>query len=214
VDEILGIEEIVVKPMPQFLRQMNFYSGCSILGDGSVALILDLLEIAKNLSVLIDKSTMEQLSISQVSTDISRTGKVPLLIFSNGADEQFAVPISLIERIEKFSTSRIQAIGQMEFTEHQGKSMRILRLEEYLNIQKPASRNSAEPSIIVIKDMEPLTCLFIHRIIDSKAVEIAIEKETLRSPGIAGSILIDHKITILLDIPGFIQTALKGAEVA
>jgi two-component system chemotaxis sensor kinase CheA len=172
------------------------------------------LEIAKNLSVLIDKSTMEQLSISQVSTDISRTGKVPLLIFSNGADEQFAVPISLIERIEKFSTSRIQAIGQMEFTEHQGKSMRILRLEEYLNIQKPASRNSAEPSIIVIKDMEPLTCLFIHRIIDSKAVEIAIEKETLRSPGIAGSILIDHKITILLDIPGFIQTALKGAEVA
>lgn len=36
VDEILGSEEVVVKPMPEYFKQIKNFSGTSILGDGAI----------------------------------------------------------------------------------------------------------------------------------------------------------------------------------
>lgn len=41
VDELIGKQEIVVKPIPDYIRKVNGLSGCTQLGDGSIALILD-----------------------------------------------------------------------------------------------------------------------------------------------------------------------------
>jgi len=40
-DELLGEQHVVVKPLPAYFRQVNGISGCTILGDGSISLILD-----------------------------------------------------------------------------------------------------------------------------------------------------------------------------
>ena len=41
VDELIGEQEIVVKPMPSYIKQVKGISGCTQLGDGSISLILD-----------------------------------------------------------------------------------------------------------------------------------------------------------------------------
>ncbi|MBR7551784.1 chemotaxis protein CheW, partial [Mycobacterium tuberculosis] len=41
VDGVFHTEEIVVKPMSTMLRHINMFSGNTILGDGSVIMIVD-----------------------------------------------------------------------------------------------------------------------------------------------------------------------------
>lgn len=41
IDELIGTREIVVKPIPPYVKKVHGISGCTQLGDGSIALILD-----------------------------------------------------------------------------------------------------------------------------------------------------------------------------
>lgn len=41
IDELIGTQEIVVKPIPAYVKKVHGISGCTQLGDGSIALILD-----------------------------------------------------------------------------------------------------------------------------------------------------------------------------
>ena len=41
VDKLIGKQEIVVKPIPDYIKKVKGLSGCTQLGDGSIALILD-----------------------------------------------------------------------------------------------------------------------------------------------------------------------------
>lgn len=41
IDELIGTQEIVVKPIPSYVKKVHGISGCTQLGDGSIALILD-----------------------------------------------------------------------------------------------------------------------------------------------------------------------------
>jgi two-component system chemotaxis sensor kinase CheA len=41
IDELIGTQEIVVKPIPPYVKKVHGISGCTQLGDGSIALILD-----------------------------------------------------------------------------------------------------------------------------------------------------------------------------
>lgn len=41
VDKLVGKQEIVVKPIPSYIKKVKGISGCTQLGDGSIALILD-----------------------------------------------------------------------------------------------------------------------------------------------------------------------------
>ncbi len=50
VDELLGQEEVVIKPLEDYLQERSGFSGATILGDGRISLILDIYELV-NLSI-------------------------------------------------------------------------------------------------------------------------------------------------------------------
>ena len=41
-DELIGEQQVVVKALPKYLKKVNGLAGCTILGDGSISLILDI----------------------------------------------------------------------------------------------------------------------------------------------------------------------------
>ncbi|MCI5119600.1 MAG: chemotaxis protein CheA, partial [Candidatus Electrothrix sp. AUS4] len=47
VDELLGQEEVVIKPLADYLRIESGFGGATILGDGGISLILDIPELVK-----------------------------------------------------------------------------------------------------------------------------------------------------------------------
>lgn len=202
VDTILGTEEIVVKPMPEYLNQVTVFSGATILGDGTVAMILDThafiqgtrrMDLDKNVSSFVSeeeaKSMVEQQSI---------------LIFDNGTDEQFALTIPLIQRVDTISLDQIQYVGDKEYIEYRGQQIRVLRLSDYLPIQKPTYEADSF-NIIIPKETRIPVAILIHRVLDTRTMKIDLSEGSIHEKGIHGSTLINGKITLLLDLYAILE---------
>lgn len=203
VDNILGNEEIVVKPIPEYLKHIRSFSGTTILGDGAIAMIIDIPGfMQKNqLSVIEQKIKQEKLVQKKTQTNYETEY---LLIFDNGTEELFALTIPLIRRVDTLDTQKIQHIGEKEYVEYRGEQMRLLRLETYLPIQKPEKLEKTA-HIIIPKNIKIPVGVLINQVIDTKNVVINLEKGKIEGNGILGTILLDGKITLLLDIYAILE---------
>jgi two-component system chemotaxis sensor kinase CheA len=201
VDQILGSEEIVVKPMPEYFKQLKNFSGTSILGDGTIAMIIDVqgyiqrnrlnyTELQKDNTVVIQRSVEQE--------------PQSLLIFDNNTEEHFALALSWIRRIDTLDVKRIQLIAGNEYIEYRGEQMRLLRLEQCLPVQKP-NNYQATANIIIPKRTKVPVALLINQVIDTKNAVIKLENSSIKIPGILGSMLIDDKITIMLDLYNILE---------
>ena len=108
VDQILDAEEIVVKPLSRFIRQLPCFSGTTILGDGRIAMILDPVGIVeasklKFLDLEADREAEAKMFQRQKLRETQN-----LLLFTSGAEEVLAMPLPLVERIEKIESKAIE----------------------------------------------------------------------------------------------------------
>src|SRR6185436_15586191 len=109
VDEILGIEEIVVKNLPRLIKNCRVFSGVSMIGDGEVALILDTNGIVEKADLNFNrkqKSNDEQFWQKKRH----KAEKQELLIFSNADNELFGIPLNLVSLIERIEPSSIEKV--------------------------------------------------------------------------------------------------------
>ncbi|MCK9328283.1 MAG: chemotaxis protein CheW [Candidatus Cloacimonetes bacterium] len=204
VDEIFDHEEIVVKTIPNFFKDTLCYSGTTIMGDGSVALILDVNGLSKkgklNFVGLKEQVTVEE-SEEKIQQDIQN-----LLLFENDKDQFFALNLDLIKRIEKVNTKDIDKVGQKEYIEHEGKSLTVIRLENFLPISAPADEQE-NLYVIIPKAVENPIGIITRKIVDSISVNIKIDTESIISRGLIGSSLIDDKLVLFPDIYELIELA-------
>jgi len=204
IDKVLDTEEIVVKPLSHSLKKISLFSGATIMGDGKVILILDVANISKQANLSF--RDVKQLSMieQEKKTAESMLEKQDFFLFNLNSYEQFSIPLSLIERIEQFNSKNIQIIGNNEYINYLGKSLRIVRLENILNISKPATQN--EILHLIIPQLSAVKIGFVFsNIIDVRALNVMIDKDTIRSKGILGTALVDEKITIFIDIYTIIE---------
>ncbi|MFQ5483636.1 MAG: chemotaxis protein CheW, partial [Nitrospinaceae bacterium] len=111
VDRILDTEEIVVKPLGKQLKGITAYSGATIMGDGKVALILDVMGLAQKARLVADESR-DSARGAGAGKDESRAGeRKSLLVFTAGGQNNMAVPLSLVTRLEEFKWSTVERSG-------------------------------------------------------------------------------------------------------
>lgn len=201
VDEIVGNEEIVVKSIPRFFKTSTSYSGTTIMGDGSVSLILDISGIANkaklNFNTVKDKENALNLEEETQHTDISEHQNI--LLFENAEEEYFALNLDLIKRIEKIDNNQFEIVGEKEYIEHEGKSLRVVRLEHYLPVRVRETQNEYR-YVIIPKLLETPIGIIAHKIIDSVDAKIHIDTENITSKGLIGSALLDDKLVLFPDI--------------
>src|SRR5262249_22307659 len=133
VDALLNTEEIVVKPMHSVLKSLRCFSGGTILGDGRVALILDVEGIARHAAIAHEAAKWARSALTRGEGE-----QQTILIFKYGPQEQFAVPLALVRRIEEINVSRIERAGKGEFITIHGQTLPIIRLDRFLQVS-PAS---------------------------------------------------------------------------
>jgi len=197
VGTILGTEEIVVKPMPEYLSQVTVFSGATILGDGTVAMILDTHAFIQGTRKTdLDKAVSSFVSEEEAKSMIEYQS---ILIFDNGTDEQFAITIPLIQRVDTITLDQIQYVGDKEYIEYRGQQIRVLRLADYLPIQKP-SYDADSFNIIIPKETRIPVAILIHKVQDTQTMKIDLSESSIHEKGIHGSTLINGKITLLLDL--------------
>ena len=129
-----GTEEIVVKPMHPSIKRVGIFTGATIMGDGRVALIADVAGIVEHARLSFEPATAAVAS-GQEPRKAAQTHRV--LLFENGPQEQFAMPLLQIRRIEMVGLDRIERVGEHEYVTVDGVSMRVLRLDKVINVSAP-----------------------------------------------------------------------------
>ena len=205
VDRLHDSEEIVIKPLGRHLQQCQGYAGATIMGDGRIALILDVSNIARmaGLTSLDGSDRAAELADAAKDSITKTRDKQALLTFSSSDQEQFAVPLNQVERVEKIKRHHIEQIGGRRVMQYRGGSLPLISIDEVA-------------SVMPLDDREDLLVIVFHLAgkdvgllaigpIDAIEISADIDEVTLKQPGIMGSAIISGKTTMLVNIFEIVQ---------
>jgi two-component system, chemotaxis family, sensor kinase CheA len=203
VDKVLGTEEIVVKPMHPSLKSLKCYSGATVMGDGSVSLILDIEGIARHAGVFLEQPEDEIMTRHGSSSSDDDTQSI--LLFRNGPREQFALALPLIRRIEKISLPNIEVVGSKEFITIDDQSTLVLRLDALLTVSPCQEKD--DMFLILPKFIKRPFGILMSQILDIEEAHISLNTESYQEDGLLGTDIIRGHLTLFPDIFRLIELA-------
>ena len=214
VDEINDTEEIVVKPLGKQLKGISTFAGATIMGDGRVALILDVLGLAQRANVVSgarDRGRGEKVG----ETEIRHEEGESLLLLRGPDNGRMALPLSLVARLEEFNRSSVEKAEGRDVVQYRGQILPLIHLSSALPERRkkrrgerstPSGLESEKIQVVVHTDQGRSVGLVVDRILD-----ITNEAETARThtgrKGTLGSVVVQGRVTELLDVKGLIQAA-------
>ncbi len=208
VEEFHDSEEIVVKPLGRHLKQCEGYAGATILGDGRVALILDVGGLARVAGLTSLEGTDRASELAREEAAKARTDKHAFLLFMSGEGEQFAVPLELVERVEDIRSTDIERVGGRRTIHYRGGSLPVFSLDEAAAVNPLAERENLV--VIVFKIAGREVGLLGVTPLDAVELAIDIDDSTLRQPGIMGSAIVGEKTTLLVEVFELMETLNPG----
>lgn len=189
VDKIYDTEEIVVKPVSSVLKEIDVYSGNTILGDGNVIMILDPNGLARQVGEL-ESRTKDELEAANAKNS---ERVVSFLLFSTNHGAPKAVPLELVSRLEEVNAQDIEVSGNSPVIQYRGDLMRLIDLHDR---QLPSE---GMHEVIVFTYDNKTVGLLVDKIID--IVEAPLEVKMLsESDAYLGSMVINDKTTDVVDV--------------
>jgi two-component system, chemotaxis family, sensor kinase CheA len=192
VDSVFDTEEIVVKPAASILRDIPTFSGNTILGDGSVIMIVDPNGIAQTISSELDEGADEARNAEEAASDSD--GEMSLLVFRAGSQDAKAVPLSLVTRLEEFDVSDIEQSNGQSLMQYRGKLMPIINVVE----SAPLKSEGRQPVLVFTEDDRSIG-LAVDEIVDIVTDKLNVELMS-DVEGIMGSAIVKGKATEVLDV--------------
>ncbi|HAY74600.1 MAG TPA: hypothetical protein DCY32_02910, partial [Opitutae bacterium] len=201
IDSIDHTEEIVVKPLAQILSSHTFYAGSSILGDSDVAMVLSANGICQSHKLHIhdlDTSVQSTKSFEEMQI-LDMQEKQDLLVFRYSRNEQLAIPLSLVFKVEQIEVGQIQNVADNHFINLEGKNILLLYLDKYLTLE-PLPEDLETFYIITpkIKDFE--VGIVASSIEESVHTRLNLDSPPINEAAILGITTIREKITFLVDL--------------
>ncbi|MFN2354796.1 MAG: chemotaxis protein CheW [Desulfopila sp.] len=200
VDKLQDSEEIVIKPLGRHLQQCKAYAGSTIMGDGRIALILDVSNIARMayLTTVDGSDRAAEVASAQEDHIRAKKDKQALLVFRSSEEEQFAVPLNQVERIEKIKRSDIEELGGKRVLQYREGSLSLLAIDDVAMVQPLADH---EDLLVIVFTIRHRTIgLLAIGPIDAMEISVEIDDVTLHQAGIMGSTIIDKHTTMLVNV--------------
>ncbi|MGC2019912.1 MAG: chemotaxis protein CheW, partial [Candidatus Sulfotelmatobacter sp.] len=212
VDQINDTEEIVVKPLRKQLKTLKVFAGSSIMGDGKVALILDVLGLARYASVVTE--TRERALTGNVTEAAVASEKQTFLLFAGPGDSRMAIPLSTLARLEEFPVAQVEMSGRQWVTQYRGQILPLVRLNVVLEerrhklqaLQAPPTLDSSAIQVLVLRHDLRSFGLVVERILDIVEDRADVRSAATRAC-VLYSVLIGDRVTELLDIPAILRNA-------
>jgi two-component system chemotaxis sensor kinase CheA len=194
VDRVLNTEEVVVKPLTSRFKDIGVYAGATLLGDGRVALILDVPSLARRAQLTANNDRVSEVSEVAART---RNGNVDRLLIAGVADRRVAIPLDMVTRLEEFPLDRVERVGNREVVQYRNQILPVTRLANLLGAYSEVVGESVP--VVVYTEGERSVGLAVDRILD--IVEDVVEtRSDLTDDGLTGSAVIQQKVTELLDV--------------
>lgn len=203
VETVAESEEIVVKPLGRHFQGVPFYSGATLLGQGEIALILDVAGLAAGRLPAESSAPAALADASVVREDEER-----VLLFRDTGPETFALHLANVGRIERIDTTRIESVGGLLYLRRpQGPALRLLRLGDFLPITAPTAL-PAEVHVIVPRLVHHPVALLATAIHDAAGYSRdLLDQRSVSAQGLLGAVSLHDRLTLVLDIYGLLARA-------
>lgn len=219
VDQINDTEEIVVKPLAKQLKRISVFAGATIMGDGRVALILDVLGMAQRANVVSRGHEAVVGAASESSMSIGNDRQL-LLLFSVSGGQRMAIPLSTVSRLEEVSRTTLEDAGGTKVVQYRGEIMPLIEI---------AGRFGASPATAMVLDSDParqaaeVVQIVVHRhddryvglvveqILDVVEERLQLQKAAARL-GVLGTAIIKDRVTEILDVQTVVRMVLNVSE--
>ena len=195
VDKVLNNEEIVVKPLAAQLKTIGVFAGATLMGDGQVALILDVQAIARR------ALTGEIADIDQHATAGSAVAAgtvTELLVVGIGSGRRVAIPLALVTRLELIAPDRLEVVGGHEVLQYRDAIVPVTRLSRTLGAYDDDV--SEEIPLVVFTRGDRTIAMVVSEIVEIVSDDGAVPS-TVDDHGLLGSIVLSGRVTELLDVP-------------
>ncbi|WP_336708419.1 chemotaxis protein CheA [Oerskovia sp. USHLN155] len=203
VDRVLNMEEIVVKGLASRLKQIGMYSGATVLGDGGVALILDLPAIARR---VLSTEIAELAKVRRQTTVQAAKATHQVLVVAAG-DRRVAIPLSAVTRLERIRTDRIEQVGTREVLQYRGALVPLVRLDRVLGAV--GGPTGDELDVVVYTRGGRSIAMAVSEILDIVEDDARLHSD-IDDHGLVGSTVLDQRVTELLDVRSAVRAADAG----
>ncbi|MEZ6039913.1 MAG: chemotaxis protein CheA [Planctomycetaceae bacterium] len=162
VDHINDTQEIVVKPLGQHIKSISMYAGSTIMGDGTVSLILDVLGIAQQSHVLDEHTGRQFIDANSSRAEHNRHGESWLIVDPKDGTRA-AIPLSTVARLEEINTETIEKTGRQQVVQYRGQIMPLVSISEFGQVE-PDENNAI--SLVVYNDGRRNVGVVVGQIVD------------------------------------------------
>lgn len=200
VNDVMDTEEIVVKPLASILRDVDLFSGATILGDGSVVLILDPNALSERAGNMIEEKAEE--GVEAIAADTTQGQKVAMLMFKAGGGAPKAVELEHITRLEHIESDKIERMDGRLALQYRGKLMPILNVSDAYGLSDIA----IQPLLVFTGEGYAMG-LAVDEIVDVVEDHLNIELSPDR-PGVRGTAIITGRACEILDVDHYLLRGL------
>ncbi|HET9420227.1 MAG TPA: chemotaxis protein CheA [Nocardioides sp.] len=207
VSEVHDTQEIVVKPIGRQLRGLPMYAGATIMGDGRVALILDVAGLAPPPSAVVAE---EAAGTAQAATDT-----VSLLVLESMPGHRAALPLGSVSRLEEFPASAIERTGRTEVVQYRDGILPLLRLGTLVGLDESVVPREPDARVSVVVHDGPygLVGIVIEKVLDVVEQQ-CVPTDVGRRAGVLGSAVVQGRVTELIDLDAVVGNLAVLAGVA
>lgn len=200
VDVLHDIQEIVVKSLDDFFKTIPIFSGATIMGDGSVSLIFDILKLAERVGIM-EQDKDSAVQSKELQSSLDQQGQI--LLFSLQPNIVYGVKMDSIERLEKIKKSQIDYMGEKLFLRYREGILPLICC--WTALDHPKEYND-ELNIIVFTHLHKEFGLLVNNIEDVVQMDNKIITDLSTNPVYLGSCIIQHKVITLLNLIHLSQT--------
>ena len=200
-------EEIVVKPLGNHLKPLREYAGATVLGTGTIALILDIAGLATLAGL---GGTTEASSNNDEAKTQAAAATQSLLLFNNAPGERCAIALNTVLRVERINSSQVELIAGRRSMQYNGQSLPLVTLADTSRV-KPLE-NSAELAVLVTLVQGREIGLLGALPVDVVETDAVLDDNTHRQKGILGSAIVNGTTTLIINLPELVEGVLSAVE--
>jgi two-component system chemotaxis sensor kinase CheA len=205
VDGVSDSVDIVVKPLGRHLSGLDVFAGATILDDGRVAAIVDVVGLADRAGVARGERDRPD---DDRTTPVATSGATSLLVFSDPSGARMAVSLDLVERLEAFPRDSVERSGVDDVVRYGDRILPLARVDELLVDRRREHRYAGEElpddlQVLIHRERETLLGVVVGRIID--VVEHPLELQPASRPGVRGTMILDGRVTEIIDLAGLVR---------
>ncbi|MCC5647576.1 chemotaxis protein CheW [Nostoc sp. CHAB 5824] len=209
LDTIEDIQDIVVKPLGRQLKALSLFAGATILGDGTVALIIDVVGLANQTGITAKK---QLLSENAANSQEQGGDRQTILLFEGPQGARMGIPLAIAFRLEEILASAVEKVVNQDVFQSYGQILPLIDLHKIFSdsdrFNDEALATVAETLQIII--VSPYSELSVGLVVD-RILDIVEEPLTIKGipsrPGVLFCAVIQGQITEILDIETVIRIA-------